>query len=95
MTAADVDARLARPRGALTAPTGSWRAKGISGKDIGPFRYYGTRPDDPNDIYPHEHRRELRGMRVFAAWLNHDDSRSINTLDFLHDASRHSSCGIT
>jgi hypothetical protein len=54
----------------------------LRGKDMGPFRYYGTRRDDPNDIFPHEHRRELRGLRLFAAWLNHDDSRSINTIDF-------------
>ena len=40
-------------------------------------------PTIPNDIFPHEHRRELRGMRVFAAWLNHDDSRAINSLDVL------------
>jgi hypothetical protein len=53
------------------------------GRYVGPFRYYGTRPDDPNDIYPHEHRRELRANRVFAAWLNHDDSRAVNSLDML------------
>jgi hypothetical protein len=47
--------------------------------DMGRFEYQGLRNDDPNDIYPHEHRRELRGSRVFAAWLNHDDSRALNT----------------
>ena len=65
-------------------------SKALSGTPLGPFRYYGTRPDDPNDIYDHEHRRELRGLRVFAAWLNHDDSRSVNTLDTLveHEGRR-------
>ena len=55
----------------------------LTGRPVGPFKYYGTRPDDPNDIFPHEHRRELRGLRAFSAWLNHDDSRSVNTLDTL------------
>lgn len=79
----DVDAVLAK---AARNSDGSFRvlaSKALPGKPVGHFRYYGTRPDDPNDIYPHEHRRELRGLLVFAAWLNHDDSRSINTLDTL------------
>ena len=56
-------------------------SRNIAGRPLGPFRYYGTRPDDPNDIFPHEHRRELRGLSVFAAWLNHDEVRSSNSLD--------------
>jgi hypothetical protein len=83
MTVNDLDQILSRvPRTA----DGKYRAvasKFLVGKPVGPFEYYGTRADDPNDVFPHEHRRELRGLAVFAAWLNHDDSRSINTLDML------------
>jgi len=65
---------------------GRYRAtasRGIDGKPIGPPRYYGTRRDDPNDVVPHEHRRDPRGLHVFSAWLAHDDSRSINNFDAL------------
>ena len=55
----------------------------LPGKDVGQFRFFGVRKDDPNDTVPHEHRRDLRGYYVFSAWLNHDDSRAINTLDTL------------
>jgi hypothetical protein len=55
----------------------------VEGKPLGPFEYAGTRADDPNDVAPHEHRRELRALRVFAAWLNHVDTKSANSLDTL------------
>ncbi len=67
-------------------PDGSIRALAsrlLKGKPIGGFRYHGTRSDDPNDIYAHDRRRDLRGLYVFASWLGHDDSRAINTLDML------------
>ena len=83
MTREDVQQVL---RGAARLPNGKYRAlasRFADGQPLGYFKYYGTRADDPNDIHPHEHRRELRGSRVFAAWLNHDDSRALNTLDML------------
>lgn len=52
----------------------------ISGRPIGPWRYEGVRKDDPNDVVPHEHRRELRGMRLLAAWTDHIDTRQENTM---------------
>ena len=74
---------------AARRPDGKYRvlaSRFAAGKPLGNFRYYHTRPDDPNDIVAHEHRRELRGARVFGAWLNHDDSRGINSLDMLETA---------
>ena len=63
-------------------------SKALEGKPIGRIRFFGTRPDDPNDIVPHEDRRELRGYGVFAAWLNHVDAKAINSLDTLVDRER-------
>lgn len=58
----------------------------LKGKPIGPYKYFSTRADDPNDIVKHEHRRDLRGLSVFCAWVAHDDSRSINSLDMIVDS---------
>ena len=83
LTRLDLDKVFER---AAQLPNGKYRvlaSRFAEGAPVGNFRYYGTRPDDPNDIVPHEHRRELRGARVFGAWLNHDDSRGVNSLDML------------
>ena len=79
----DMDAILER---AARSADGTYRATAgrlIPGKVLGPFRYGGTRPDDPNDTVPHEHRRELRALRVFGAWTNLVDLKAGNTLDAL------------
>ena len=55
----------------------------LPGKILGGFQYAGTRPDDPNDLVPHEHRRELRALRVFGAWTNLTDLKAANTIDTL------------
>jgi hypothetical protein len=67
-------------------PDGTYRivaGRLVPGKILGNFLYSGTRPDDPNDIVPHEHRRELRALRVFGAWTNLTDWKAANTLDAL------------
>lgn len=53
----------------------------LPGYLIGPFSYTGTRSDDPNDIIAHDDRRELRGGRLLAAWLDHFDAREQNSMD--------------
>jgi hypothetical protein len=73
-------------------PDGSWRAlasKLLEGELLGPFDYQGRRHDDANDNVKHENRRELRGLRMFAAWLKHHDTKQGNSLDvFLGENGR-------
>jgi len=83
LTRKDLDAILER---AARNANGTYRAAAgrvLPGKVLGPFVYQGTRTDDPNDIVDHEHRRELRALRVFGAWTNLTDLKAGNTLDTL------------
>ncbi len=73
---------------AARRPDGTYRvlaSKILDGIPKGPFSYVGLRRDDPNDLIPHEHRRELRGLRVIASWINHWDLKEMNTLDMYAD----------
>jgi hypothetical protein len=79
----DIDPVLDR---ASRQPNGAYRvlaSRLLPGKLLGGFQYYGTRPDDPNDVVPHEHRRELRALKVFGAWTNLVDMKALNTMDTL------------
>jgi hypothetical protein len=83
MRMSDIEEQLRR---AERNSDGSYRVivtEGLPGKSLEGFKYEGTRPDDPNDVIPHENRRELRGLRVFSAWVNHTDAKAINSLDTL------------
>ncbi|HKH72053.1 MAG TPA: hypothetical protein VKA59_11925, partial [Vicinamibacterales bacterium] len=67
-------------------PDGTYRmvaGRLLPGKILGGYLFQGTRPDDPNDVVPHEHRRDLRALRVFGAWTNLTDLKAANTLDTL------------
>jgi hypothetical protein len=80
-TGTELEAALATsPR----LPDGTYRALAselLPGKPKGGWMPEGVRGDDVNDRVPHEHRREVRGLRVFAAWLGHTDMKQDNTLD--------------
>lgn len=65
-------------------PDGSYRASAselVEGTPLGGVVPEGVRLDDPNDRVRHEHRRVLRGLRVFAAWVSHTDMKEDNFLD--------------
>lgn len=83
LTELDIDTFL---DGVARSPGGGYRAVAtLAGGEfkgfLGPYQMFGVRSDDPNDIIPHEHRRDLRGLFVFCAWLNHPFMRALSTLD--------------
>ncbi|HEX6835031.1 MAG TPA: hypothetical protein VF334_00585 [Polyangia bacterium] len=82
-------ARMLAPLAAAAGPDGRilvLASRWLAGDSLGPFRYQGRRSDDPNDRWPHEDRRELRGFGVFSAWVNNVDTLENNTLDMYEGA---------
>ncbi len=68
---------------------GGFRAVAIvepDGIDCGASPLSGVRDDDPNDLIPHEHRRELRALRVFYAWIGHVLFTPDNVRDYYNDS---------
>jgi hypothetical protein len=61
MRASDLDGVWRRADESADGAYRAIAARALPGRPLGGFRYYDTRPDDPNDLVPHEHRRELRG----------------------------------
>jgi len=80
MTPADLDRLLAMARKEENGKIRVLASKFVEGRPLGPWSFLGTRDDDPNDLVPHEDRRELRGLAILASWLNDTDRRSGNTL---------------
>jgi hypothetical protein len=82
LTAADLDRFLGRL--AVVANDGRIRVAASrlpAGVALGSFGERGVRADDPNDRIPHQDRRSLRGLAIFAAWLDYTAFREDRTLD--------------
>jgi hypothetical protein len=58
-------------------------------KLLGPYQFFDRRSDDPNDVVPHQHRRDLRGLHVISAWVGNNWISSLQTSDVLvHEGDR-------
>lgn len=85
MTEAHLDLILSRVARNVDGSYRSLASRLIEGTPLGGFGFSGRRKDDPNDIIPHELRREIRALRLFSAWTEHNDIRVGNTLDLFVD----------
>lgn len=90
LTRARLDAALAEATPGRDGTVRLSASRYIDGQGVGTWRTEGVRKSDPNDVIPHEDRRELRGEYFLAGWLNHWDTRGPNTFDaFVEDR-----CGV-
>ena len=60
-----------------------------AGVRLGGFPEAGVRGDDAHDRIAHEDRRSLRGLALFAAWLDHVALDEAHTLDLYLEAEHH------
>ncbi len=81
MTDKDLEDGFARINHTPGKPIRGLVSKFLSGVPLGGFPPSGVRKDDPNDLVPHQHRRDIRGLEPIAAWLGHTDVKRDNTLD--------------
>jgi hypothetical protein len=65
------------PDGRIRGYASRW----LKGKPLGGHPGEGVRSDDPNDLIPHELRRDLRGSFALFAWLDHVDVQESNYID--------------
>jgi len=81
MTEANLDSILTATRSIFNGEYHALASRYLDGVPLGPFDDQDVREDDPNDKIRHQDRRELRGLKVFAAWVNHFDTKMHNSLD--------------
>jgi len=86
MTMADYRAIVAKRPVNKEGKIRALASKFVAGIPVGPWNFEGTVKEDPNDRVAHEHRRELRGMRVISSWLNDTDRRDANTMAVYNDS---------
>src|SRR5690606_32259521 len=65
----DVDEELAAVEHDGSGVYRTLASRFLPGEPLGGFLRKGVRDDDPNDRIPHEHRRVVRALYVFFAWL--------------------------
>lgn len=53
----------------------------LEGTPIGSIDMRSKRPDDPNDLYRHRHRRELRGLYALCSWVGSWDTKDMQSLE--------------
>ena len=66
----------------------------LEGKPLGGYPMEGVRADDPNDRVPHQNRRDVRGLRLFYAWLGQTNVKEPNTLDMWVERPARSQRGV-